>query len=487
MAAVAARNWDDAITNLSKAIEQSKSPAWLLARSQAYMEKKELALATRDAEYAFCTAAERGNDKSRKQMIEAQYRRSVISFRMKRYADADVCAVWSQQLAKGVAVRSADITKDKIDANGFYHATAADVDPAMGKGKEKQNAAEEDENNGGRLGRVMSLLGSNDESKLPYDKDFKKAQAWRSTIIGFLERLPADDPARKVTVKLVPTKPSLETKIEEKDPEIEVAKAELAQAAAAAATHASKPQAANNGPFRSQIYQSDTSITVSLFMKFPSKDDITKVQIDIQPNLVGAFFLHGSSWNFHKLTTNIQIAISNVPRDPSTAYIVPFAAIIPDKSSYRVATMKIEFTLAKAHPGKWPDFGREELSKPDPSTLPKSTGTNTTSNSTIPTTALPSATVKATSRGPAYPTSAKSGPKDWDKLEDEDAQDEDSGDVDSFFKKLYKDATPDQQRAMMKSFQESNGTTLSTDWNSVSQGEVETKPPEGVEAKKWGA
>lgn len=283
-AAIAARNWDDAITNLSKAINQSQSPAWLLARSQAYMEKKDFSRALRDADYAFCGAAERGNDKSRKQMIEAQYRRSVICFRMKRYADADVCAVWSQQLAKGVPVRSADNTADKIDANGLYHATAADVNPSMGKGKGTQDAGNSsDEKNGGTLERVMSLLGSNDDSKLPYDKDWKKAQAWRSTIIGFLESLPADDPARKVTVKLVPTKPSLEDNVEKADPEIEAAKIALKQAAQ---TQATKPQPASNGPFRSQMYQSDSSITVSFFMKFPSSEDVDKVQVDMQPNLV---------------------------------------------------------------------------------------------------------------------------------------------------------------------------------------------------------
>lgn len=153
--------------------------------------------------------------------------------------------------------------------------------------------------------------------------------------------------------------------------------------------------------------------------------------------------------------------------------------------------MKIEFTLAKAVPGKWPSFGREEPTKPDASQLPdssalpdpaaasESTSNINTSKSTGPVPTAPA----AASKGPAYPTSSKSGPKDWDHMAVDD--DEDDKDVDAFFKTLYKGATPDQQRAMMKSFQESNGTTLSTDWANVSQGPVETKPPEGVEAKKW--
>lgn len=55
-----------------------------------------------------------------------------------------------------------------------------------------------------------------------------------------------------------------------------------------------------------------------------------------------------------------------------------------------------------------------------------------------------------------------------------------------FFKKLYKDADPDTKRAMMKSYTESNGTALSTNWADVKKKPVETNPPEGVEAKSWG-
>lgn len=84
-----------------------------------------------------------------------------------------------------------------------------------------------------------------------------------------------------------------------------------------------------------------------------------------------------------------------------------------------------------------------------------------------------------------HPKSETTQPKkNWDKIVDVDSEEEDS-DVNLFFKKLYKDANPEQQRAMMKSFIESNGTTLSTDWDDVKERTVETKPPDGVEAKKW--
>jgi suppressor of G2 allele of SKP1 len=107
-------------------------------------------------------------------------------------------------------------------------------------------------------------------------------------------------------------------------------------------------------------------------------------------------------------------------------------------------------------------------------------------------------------KAPIYPTSSRKGPKDWDKLASDalkaekakggekdaglgDDDDDDEADpMNGFFKKLYKDADPDTRRAMMKSYQESNGTALSTNWADVSKGPVETHPPEGLVAKKWG-
>lgn len=57
--------------------------------------------------------------------------------------------------------------------------------------------------------------------------------------------------------------------------------------------------------------------------------------------------------------------------------------------------------------------------------------------------------------------------------------------VNEFFQKLFKDADEDTKRAMLKSYQESGGTTLSTNWDEVKKSKVEVKPPEGSEWKKW--
>jgi suppressor of G2 allele of SKP1 len=104
---------------------------------------------------------------------------------------------------------------------------------------------------------------------------------------------------------------------------------------------------------------------------------------------------------------------------------------------------------------------------------------------------------------PEYPTSSRKGPKNWDKVvkditktekkaddptaDDDDDLEEHGGDeANYFFKKLFAGATPETQKAMMKSYQESNGTVLSTNWDEVSKGKVETSPPDGMVEKKWG-
>lgn len=63
--------------------------------------------------------------------------------------------------------------------------------------------------------------------------------------------------------------------------------------------------------------------------------------------------------------------------------------------------------------------------------------------------------------------------KDWSKIQIEDDSDDElnSENPDDFFKALYADADDDTRRAMMKSFVESGGTSLSTDWDKVEKGE----------------
>ncbi|KAH9919086.1 SGS-domain-containing protein [Fomitopsis serialis] len=147
-----------------------------------------------------------------------------------------------------------------------------------------------------------------------------------------------------------------------------------------------------------------------------------------------------------------------------------------DKSDYTVGKVKVEIRLAKVVPGRW---GSLVSDSPDPLAA-------------TPATFTPSATapVEAARKNPK---------KNWDSItqtilsSDKEITSSDDpnagGDaaVNGFFQKLYADADEDTRRAMLKSYQESGGTTLSTNWDEVGKGKVDVKPPEGSEWKKWGA
>lgn len=83
-------------------------------------------------------------------------------------------------------------------------------------------------------------------------------------------------------------------------------------------------------------------------------------------------------------------------------------------------------------------------------------------------------------------SNTKNKSKDWNKVvqEVEDEKPEGEAAVNALFQQIYRDADPDTKRAMMKSFIESNGTCLSTNWTEVGSKKVETKPPEGTTLKK---
>ncbi|KAL5567872.1 hypothetical protein UlMin_024447 [Ulmus minor] len=147
-----------------------------------------------------------------------------------------------------------------------------------------------------------------------------------------------------------------------------------------------------------------------------------------------------------------------------------FGKIVPDKCRYTVLSTKIEIRLAKADEQiHWTSL---EFSRENP-VLQR----------------VVSASVPANQR-PSYPSS-KPRRVDWDKLEAEVKKQEKEEKLDGdaalnkFFREIYQDADEDTRRAMSKSFVESNGTVLSTNWKEVGSKKVEGSPPDGMEMKKW--
>ncbi|KAL9101736.1 MAG: hypothetical protein Q9163_003034 [Psora crenata] len=336
-----------------------------------------------------------------------------------------------------------------------------------------------------QLRRAIALFGlgrwADSKQCLQWVRKLNKAEKslaiWEMKVDGKLKSLEDGEERAKVTIKEVP--------------EIEVPKAEEAKPSERkagpqptnghsnghlpASTAAVVPQSVQTPPnkIRHEWYQQNDAVIVSLFAKGIPKD---KVAVDIQPTSLEVSFplVTGSTFDFSL--------------DPL------FAKIDPSTSFYKIMSTKTEFTLRKATPGhKWANL--EGTGPVEDSTIGQGV------NEDIGRAVLADST---TNNGPAYPTSSKSGPKNWDKLASDltkkptkegdgddggepDAyiDDEESDPVNGFFKTLYKGADDDTRRAMMKSYQESNGTALSTNWAEVAKGKVETTPPDGMEAKPW--
>ncbi|OVA02106.1 CS domain [Macleaya cordata] len=146
-----------------------------------------------------------------------------------------------------------------------------------------------------------------------------------------------------------------------------------------------------------------------------------------------------------------------------------FGKIIPGKCRYEVMSTKIEIRLAKAEPISWTSL---EFSKEN--SVPREIHVSS----------------RVGTEKPTYPSS-KPRAVDWDKLEaqvkKEEKEEKLEGDaaLNKLFRDIYQDADEDMRRAMSKSFVESNGTVLSTNWKEVGQKKVEGTPPDGMEMKKW--
>jgi len=144
-----------------------------------------------------------------------------------------------------------------------------------------------------------------------------------------------------------------------------------------------------------------------------------------------------------------------------------FGKIVPDKCRFEVLSTKVEIRLVKAEAINWPslEYSKEVV-------------------------AVTHANVSPVLKKPSYPSS-RPRTKDWDKLEaqvkKEEKEEKLDGDaaVNKLFGDIYKGADEDMRRAMMKSFVESNGTVLSTNWQDVGSKKVEGSPPDGMELKKW--
>ncbi|KAI1505784.1 SGS domain-containing protein [Biscogniauxia marginata] len=507
---VAAGKYEQGIAKLSEALKDHPAPLWLIERSKAYLRTNDLDHALHDAESALRVAFDRAN---RDLMIEAQIRRAVTFFRMKQYADADICAFWALRLLDGAKASEDDGQKDKVDDNGDYTARASELS-ADGKPSRTD-----------QLSAAMSQTGGRSkESSLR-----NQAHSWRLQALNQLENLPAGDPGRKVTVSAKYPNPSEippARTVKHVSAAMDIDSDDNKETEASTSANESSNRDAwekiwkqyrvvhAKNDIRSSFYQTDTTVNVDFFVKNVPKDSFT---VDAQPRSVKL----GPIPNTH--TGSIQLFL--------------FDRIKPADTKYTIKSMKIELALQKETPGKWPVLRSENaeivdnivlgatppasfnqfhnlvtsLGYKEPSELQLAQfgkdqnawyeglleklqasvkdATKTTNHPSGVTKIAPEAAAtesKGDATTPAYPTSSKTGPKNWDTFAaDDEEDDKKDGDVNTFFQSLYEKADDDTKRAMMKSYIESNGTSLSTSWAEAQGKTYDTLPPDGAEVKKW--
>ncbi|KAJ2317551.1 Cochaperone protein, partial [Coemansia sp. RSA 2681] len=200
----------------------------------------------------------------------------------------------------------------------------------------------------------------------------------------------------------------------------------------AAAARPARPSA------RHEWYQNDEYVILEVFIKRVQKDAAT-VEFSDQAVSLSVKMATGSENNYEF--------------DPL------MHPIVPKESTYEIMSTKIEIRLKKASVGlKWDCLELSEAQR-----VANSKG---------------KASLSSSRQGVSWDTIAANAEKETKLKPGEQS-------VNQLFQSIYKDADEETRRAMMKSYIESNGTALSTDWKTVSKGPVETTPPVDTFAKSY--
>ena len=191
---------------------------------------------------------------------------------------------------------------------------------------------------------------------------------------------------------------------------------------------------------RHDWFQSDSVVTISIYVKKAEKEDVETIFGD--SNLSVTIKLPGNSdWNLEL--------------DPL------FQEIIPLESSYNILSTQVQVMLVKKVKGiKWTAL----------------------EGSASPSNIMASMAAKTL----GYPSSSRKK-QDWDSLVKEADSEKPEGEqaLNSLFQSIYANASEDTKRAMMKSYVESNGTCLSTNWEDIGKRKVDVTPPDGMIAQKF--
>jgi suppressor of G2 allele of SKP1 len=194
-------------------------------------------------------------------------------------------------------------------------------------------------------------------------------------------------------------------------------------------------------------YQTETHVIVTVMLKHVKKEDLN---IDIQDTSLSVT-VKISTGNDYNLEVDLAHPIS------------------PEKSTTKVMSTKFEIKLKKQDGIRW---------------------TKLESDGKVPDVKHFNPSGASSDAASKYPSSSQNS-KDWDKIvteikkEEKDEKLEGDAALNQLFEQIYSDGSEEVKRAMNKSFMESGGTCLSTNWKDIGKKKTEIKPPDGMEWKEY--
>ncbi|XP_066516371.1 protein SGT1 homolog [Hoplias malabaricus] len=188
-------------------------------------------------------------------------------------------------------------------------------------------------------------------------------------------------------------------------------------------------------------YQTESQVTLTIMVKNAKKEDVTVTFKEKELR-----------------------AVVKLPSGEDYCLHIPLLhLVVPEQSTYRVLATKVEIKMKKTEAIRWEKLEGE-------GTLPN---------------------VKHFAPAPSQYPSSSHYTRNWDKLvgdiKEEEKNEKLEGDaaLNQLFQQIYSDGSDEVKRAMNKSFMESGGTVLSTNWTDVGKRKVDVNPPDDMEWKQY--